>query len=76
MIAIVQLEEERSRKREAEIMEEAREVYARRARELFADVTRRASDLKNSALGASILRGLENQLELALELISREERGL
>ena len=73
MSAIVQLSE---RTREARIMAEAREVYARRTRELFGDVVRRAGALKDAALGASILRGLENQLELSLELISREERGI
>ena len=75
MSEIVQLAEEKSKRREAEIMAEARKVYARRSRELFGEVTRRASGLKDAALGASILRGLENQLELSLELISREERG-
>lgn len=75
MAEIVQLAEEKSRKREAEIMADAREVYARRSRELFGEVIRRAGALKDAALGASILRGLENQLELSLELISREEKG-
>lgn len=75
MSEIVQLAEAKSRKREAEIMAEAREVYAKRSLSLTGDVIRRASALEDSALGALILKALENQLELSLELISREEKG-
>lgn len=75
MSEIVQLAEEKSKRREAAIMAEAREVYAKRSLSLTGEVIRRASALENSALGASILKALENQLELSLELISREEKG-
>ena len=75
MSEIVQLAEEKSKRREAAIMAEAREVYAKRSLSLTGDVIRRASALENSTLGASILKALENQLELSLELISREEKG-
>lgn len=75
MSEIVQLAGALERTREARIMAEARGVYARRTRELFGDVSRRAVALKDAALGASILRGLEDYLGLSLELISREERG-
>ena len=72
---VIQFTEEKSRRREAEVMAEARNISASLILVRIDELIKRASVLNNIALGASIIQTLEKQIELSLELISREEKG-
>lgn len=73
MSDVLHLADVKSQRKEQRILSEARGVYAKRVLDNIGEVIARATALQDAGLGANILKGLDTQIELSLELIRREE---
>lgn len=73
MSDVLQLADVKNQRKEQRILSEARGVYAKRVLDNIGEVIARATALQDAGLGANILKGLDTQIELSLELIRREE---